>query len=86
MKGAALPLYIYRDPGSLVSLGHSSAVGSLMGGLIGKNMSVEGLLARYMYASLYRMHIAALRGYPWMVLDMFADWMRRKIAPCVKLH
>ena len=86
MRGEPLPLYTYRDLGSLVSIGHASAVGSLMGGLIGKSMFVEGLLARYMYSSLYRMHIAALRGYRWMVLDMFTDWLRRKIAPRVKLH
>jgi NADH dehydrogenase len=86
LKGKPLPRYTYRDFGSLVSLGHSSAVGSLMGRLVGKNMFVEGLLARFMYASLYRMHIAALQGYPWMVLDMLTDWLRRTIAPRVKLH
>ncbi|CAM2148088.1 Type II NADH:quinone oxidoreductase [Pararobbsia alpina] len=76
----------YRDFGSLVSLGRFSAVGSLMGGLIGGSMFVEGLFARFMYTSLYRLHIAALHGYPRMVLDTFAHWLRRSTMPRVKLH
>ncbi|SAL39368.1 NAD(P)/FAD-dependent oxidoreductase [Caballeronia humi] len=86
LEGKALPEYTYRDFGSLVSLGHYSAVGNLMGGLIGGNMLIEGLFARFMYMSLYRLHIAALHGYPRMVLDTFAHWLRRSTAPRVKLH
>jgi NADH dehydrogenase len=86
MENRPLPDYTYRDFGSLVSLGHYSAVGSLMGGLIGKNMFIEGLFARFMYMSLYRMHIAALHGYSRMVLDTVAHWLRRSTAPRVKLH
>jgi NADH dehydrogenase len=86
MENKPLPEYTYRDFGSLVSLGHYSAVGSLMGGLIGKNMFIEGLFARFMYMSLYRMHIAALHGYSRMVLDTVAHWLRRSTLPRVKLH
>lgn len=81
-----MPDYTYRDFGSLVSLGHFSAVGSLMGGLIGGNMLIEGLFARFMYQSLYRMHIAALHGWARMALDTVAHWLRRSTAPRVKLH
>jgi NADH dehydrogenase len=81
-----LPEFTYRDFGSLVSLGHFSAVGNLMGGVIGGNMLIEGLFARFMYMSLYRLHIAALHGYPRMVLDTFAHWLRRTTLPRVKLH
>jgi NADH dehydrogenase len=86
MENKPLPDYTYRDFGSLVSLGHYSAVGSLMGGLIGKNMFIEGLFARFMYMSLYRMHIAALHGYSRMALDTIAHWLRRSTLPRVKLH
>ena len=86
LEGKPLQEYTYRDFGSLVSLGHYSAVGSLMGGVIGRNMLVEGLFARFMYMSLYRLHIAALHGWPRMVLDTFAHWLRRSTAPRVKLH
>jgi NADH dehydrogenase len=78
--------FTYRDFGSLVSLGHFSAVGNLMGGLIGGNMLIEGLFARFMYMSLYRLHIAALHGYARMMLDTFAHWLRRTTLPRVKLH
>src|SRR5471032_3493831 len=81
-----LPEFTYRDFGSLVSLGHFSAVGNLMGGVIGGNMLIEGLFARFMYMSLYRLHIAALHGYARMVLDTFAHWLRRTTLPRVKLH
>jgi NADH dehydrogenase len=86
LENRPLQDYTYRDFGSLVSLGHYSAVGSLMGGLIGGNMLIEGLFARFMYMSLYRMHIAALHGYARMALDTIAHWLRRSTAPRVKLH
>ncbi|KVC75506.1 NAD(P)/FAD-dependent oxidoreductase [Burkholderia ubonensis] len=86
LEGRPLPEFTYRDFGSLVSLGHFSAVGNLMGGLIGGNMLIEGLFARFMYMSLYRLHIAALHGYPRMMLDTVAHWLRRTTLPRVKLH
>ncbi len=86
VAGLPLPTFHYRDFGSLVSLGHVSAVGNLMGGVIGGNMLVEGLFARFMYMSLYRLHIAALHGWPRMILDTVAHWLRRSTLPRVKLH
>jgi NADH dehydrogenase len=86
LDGRPLPEFTYRDFGSLVSLGHFSAVGNLMGGVIGGSMLVEGLFARFMYMSLYRLHIAALHGYPRMMLDTVAHWLRRTTLPRVKLH
>jgi NADH:ubiquinone reductase (H+-translocating) len=86
MDGQPLQAFRYRDLGSLVSLGRFSAVGSLMGGLIGGSMFIEGLFARFMYTSLYRLHIAALHGYARMALDTIAHWLRRSTMPRVKLH
>jgi NADH dehydrogenase len=86
LEGKPLPEFTYRDFGSLVSLGHFSAVGNLMGGVIGGSMLIEGLFARFMYMSLYRLHIAALHGYPRMMLDTIAHWLRRTTLPRVKLH
>jgi NADH dehydrogenase len=86
LDGTPPPVFHYRDFGSLVSLGHFSAVGNLMGGVIGGNMLIDGLFARFMYMSLYRLHIAALHGWPRMVLDMLAHWLRRSTLPRVKLH
>ena len=52
----------FRDYGSLVSVGHSRGVGSLMGVLAGRSWFVEGLLARLMYMSLHLMHHLAVLG------------------------
>ena len=45
---AGMPLreWRYRDFGSLVSLGHYSTVGNLMGKLIGGNLFIEGICRR----------------------------------------
>ncbi len=86
LAGRALPQFTFKDFGSLVSLGHFSAVGSLMGGLIGGSMFIEGLMARFMYTSLYRMHVMALHGAVGMALDTVSHWLRSKTSPRVKLH
>ena len=46
LDGRPLPEFRFRDYGSLVSLGELSAVGTLMGILIGGSMLVQGLIAR----------------------------------------
>ena len=86
LEGKSLPEFHFHDFGSLVSLGHFSAMGSLMGGLVGGNVLIEGLIARLMYASLYRMHILALHGFLGMALDTLGHWLRSKTSPRVKLH
>ena len=43
---SAVPEFHFRDFGSLVSLGELSAVGNLMGRLIGGSMLIQGLIAR----------------------------------------
>lgn len=86
LKGMSPRSFRFQDFGSLVSLGHFSAVGSLMGGVIGGSMLIEGLFARLMYASLYRMHVMALHGPIRMALDTLVHWLRNKTRPRVKLH
>lgn len=78
--------WVYRDFGSLVSLGQYSTVGSLMGALFGGAMFVEGLFARFMYVSLYRLHLYALHGFAKVVLDTLAKMITRRTEPRVKLH
>jgi NADH:ubiquinone reductase (H+-translocating) len=78
--------FAYRDFGSLVSLGNYSTVGSLMGGLLGKNMFVEGVFARLMYRSLYKMHEHALHGAGKTALSSLARAFSRRGVPRVKLH
>ncbi len=86
LRGIAPTPWKYRDFGSLVSLGEYSAVGNLMGGLLGKNMWVEGLFARWMYLSLYKMHEVALHGLWKTGLTTAARALERRTQPRVKLH
>lgn len=86
LHGKALPTYVYRDYGSLVNLGRYSTVGSLMGSLSGGTMHIEGLFARLMYQSLYKMHLIALHGFFTVFLQTLARMITRRTEPQVKLH
>jgi NADH:ubiquinone reductase (H+-translocating) len=86
LGGTPLQPWRYRDFGSLVSLGEYSTVGNLMGGLIGGNLWIEGLFARLMYRSLYKMHEYALHGPTKVTLDTLARLITRRTEPHVKLH
>jgi len=81
-----LPEFHFRDLGSLVSLGELSAVGNLMGGLIGGSMMIQGLIARWMYVSLYKLHQVSIHGYIRVTLDTIGRFLRRRMEPRVKLH
>jgi NADH:ubiquinone reductase (H+-translocating) len=86
LAGRELQPWRYRDFGSLVSLGEYSTVGNLMGGVFGRNLWIEGLFARAMYMSLYKMHEVALHGVPTVALESLARWITRRSEPHVKLH
>lgn len=85
LKGKSPIDYTYRDYGSLVAMGQYSTVGSLMGGLAG-SMMVSGYIARFVYLSLYKMHQAALYGWPRALLITLLQFLRKGIDPQVKLH
>src|SRR5215210_2189706 len=86
LDGKPLQPFVYRDFGSLVSLGEYSTVGNLMGFLTGKGLMVEGYFARLMYRSLYKMHQRALYGSWRVMLDTMARTLTRRTEPRVKLH
>jgi NADH:ubiquinone reductase (H+-translocating) len=86
LAGEPLKPFLYRDFGSLVSLGEYSTVGSLMGFLSGKSMMIEGWFARMMYRLLYKMHERALHGTAKTALSALARTLTRRIEPRVKLH
>ncbi len=86
LNGEPLKPFKYRDFGSLVSLGHYSTVGSLMGFVTGRNMLIEGFVAKLMYRSLYKMHETALHGYWKVALDSVSRLLTRRTEPHVKLH
>jgi NADH dehydrogenase len=78
--------YLYRDYGSLVSLGTSTSVGSLMGSLKGLSWFVEGLFARLMYVSLHLMHHQAVLGTVRTGVLAVARFLIKRTTPLVKLH
>jgi NADH dehydrogenase len=86
LAGKPLEPYRYRDFGSLVSLGRYSTVGSLMGFVVGRSMFIEGLFARVMYRSLYKMHEAALHGGPSVLWRTIVSTITQRPTPSVKLH
>lgn len=78
--------YVYRDYGSLVSIGHQTTVGSLMGSLRGASWFVEGFMARIMYLSLHLLHHKAVLGTMRTGLMAFGRFLIRRTTPLVKLH
>jgi NADH dehydrogenase len=81
-----LPEFTYRDYGSLVNLGAYTTVGNLMGALSGGSLFIEGLIARTMYRSLYKMHLMALHGFWSTALQTLARIITRRTEAHVKLH
>ncbi len=84
LEGRPLDDFVYRDFGSLVSLGRYSTVGNLMGFLTGRGLFIEGLFARLMYRALYKMHEAKLYGTWRTLVALFSREGRPE--PAVKLH
>ena len=86
LKGKPLKSFVYQDKGSLVSLSRFSTVGSLMGNLVGGSLAVEGRMARFIYTSLYRLHLIGIHGW-WKGLGlMIVGRVNRIIRPKLKLH
>ncbi len=86
MSNRPLVNFVYRDYGSLVSLSRFSTVGSLMGSLVGGRMAVEGRLARFVYLSLYRMHLIAIHGWLRGLALIVVGHVNRIVRPKLKLH
>jgi NADH dehydrogenase len=86
LGGKPLEPFVYRDFGSLVSLGEYSTVGNLMGFLAGRSLFIEGHFARLMYRSLYKMHEIALHGWAKVGLETLSRALTRRTEPQVKLH
>jgi NADH dehydrogenase len=85
-NGRTLRHFVYHDNGSLVSLSRFSTVGSLMGNLIGGSMAIEGRLARFIYTSLYRMHLIGIHGWVKATFLMAVGRVNRIVRPKLKLH
>ena len=89
LKSKPLPNYRYVDYGSLINLSNYTTVGNMMGNLLGKNAGsfmIEGLLARFVYISLYKMHQLAVLGFVRVTLNTIANIITQKTKPRMKLH
>ena len=86
LAGRPLRGFVYRDFGSLVSLGNYSTVGNLMGFLLGRTLFVEGLFARVMYQSLHALHERTLHGNGRTLLGILSRNLSHRAGPHVKLH
>lgn len=78
--------FVFRDRGSLISLAHFDAIGSLMRGASARSLFIEGHLAKLFYASLYRMHQRAIHGSLKTALMVVVDGLNRFLKPRMKLH
>jgi NADH dehydrogenase len=78
--------FAYRDFGSLVSLGDNKGVGNLMGGLMGRNFFVEGLIAKWMYISLHLNHHRAILGMGKTTVLALARLLQQRVSGRLKLH
>ncbi|QTF91648.1 NAD(P)/FAD-dependent oxidoreductase [Halomonas sp. BM-2019] len=81
-----LKTFTFRDRGSLISLAHFEAIGSLMRGASARSLFIEGRLAKFFYASLYRMHQRAIHGSLKTGVTIVVDRLNRFIRPRMKLH
>ncbi|MDM1269472.1 NAD(P)/FAD-dependent oxidoreductase [Acinetobacter indicus] len=81
VNGKPLPMFKFSDKGSLISLSQHTAVGELLG-----RVNVQGMVAKSMYVSLYRLHQATIHGYTHAGVLTAKDMLGRKIGPKIKLH
>ncbi|MFI8620709.1 MAG: NAD(P)/FAD-dependent oxidoreductase [Marinomonas sp.] len=86
LKNEPLKDYLYKDHGSLVNLSNYSTVGNLMGNLMGGSMFIEGRIARFVYISLYRLHLIAIHGWFKATIVMAAQKIGKVVKPKLKLH
>ena len=86
LEGEPSRKWIYKDFGSLVSLGKYSTVGSLMAGFSKKGFFLEGFFAKLMYIMLYKFHEYALFGFFKTLFVNIGRGFSSQIKSRVKLH
>lgn len=86
MAGRPLPAFRFRDYGALVSIGRSTAVGSLVGQITGRRFNLHGALARWSYRVQQRRHLVLLHGPARALLATLGGWLTGRSQPAVKLH
>lgn len=78
--------FVYKDFGSLISLGTGETVGTLMGFLQGKSLFIEGKIAKLMYLHLYQHHQIKINGFIPAFFLLMGKLIQKRFKPQVKLH
>ena len=86
VEGRPIGAFTYKDHGSLVSLGSPTAVGSIAGVTNTGTFFVQGVVAKLLYAALYRKHLVAVSGLRRAAFAIAAHGIGRLLTPRVKLH
>lgn len=81
----SLPLYHYKDHGSLISLSQQNAVGQLMSYIPG-SLFLEGRVAQFLYLLLFKEHQAVLLGLWRTAFLTMSNFLTEKVKPRLKLH
>ncbi|WP_373020258.1 NAD(P)/FAD-dependent oxidoreductase [Thiomicrorhabdus sp.] len=85
-NGKPLRTFQYHDHGTLISLSRFQTLGSLLDEIFKKNWKVEGTIAQWIYASLYRQHQLTLHG-PWKTFwIMLTGFIEKRVKPKLKLY
>jgi NADH:ubiquinone reductase (H+-translocating) len=86
LTGKPVPLFAYRDLGTLISFGHAGAAGALMSELLRRPLFVDGWFATSCYKHLYHRHIMGLTGVKRGLMYALSQWLRERVRPTVKLN
>ncbi len=78
--------FVYKDFGSLISLGAGEGVGTLMGFLKIKSFFVEGKIAKFMYLNLYHHHQVKINGILPAMGMLAGKLIHKQFKPSIKLH
>lgn len=81
-----LPVFQYRDYGTLVSLGRADAVGTLRRAIGKHHLHVKGSFALAMYNLTYQRHVMGHLGALRMCGNLLARWVRSKMLMPVRWH
>ena len=83
--GKPIPAFAYHDFGSLVSLAHYDAYGSLGQFGLFEGISIKGRLAQLSHAMLYRAHQERIHGFWRGGLIWLVDRLNRRLRPSIRL-
>ncbi|VUD41350.1 NADH dehydrogenase [Thalassocella blandensis] len=80
-----MPEFVFREKGSLITIGESDAVGNIFASIFG-SFYVQGAIAKWAYLSLYRQHQLQTLGVYRTIIQVLKDSMTRVLGPKIKLH